>query len=172
MPHSSSTPRPSLRSRLIATAAAVACATGFAATTAAAASIDATGSVSSTSISRNSTLTAKGSATYRPDFMGYVIPMKGFIQQTYSYSRFNRPSVVSTNWGNSPLFFKAADDFSGATVWRASDEFQFFGELTVSQTSKATASTPGSATIRYGTGKGHAFDRNAWNYITIRWARV
>lgn len=159
---------PPVRSRLTAVVAAVACAAGFAATTAAAASIDASSTVSSSTISRGSTLTSKGSATYRPDVWGYVVPMKGWIQHTFTYNRFSKPSVASTNWRTFPSFYRGYDDVSGATVWRASNTFEFFGELTVSQTAKAKASNSGSARIRYGTGSGHQFDRNSWNSVTVR----
>jgi len=132
-----------------------------------AASIDGSITVNTSTIKVGAYQTSSGHLFYDTRIYGVPIPSKAYAQHTVPYFPFKKPIVTNTDWDYVHTFYVGTDEVNGKTVWKVTTSFWVIDTLSLNQTEKHQGEFAGSGYIRYGTGKGHDYDRNPTAYVKV-----
>lgn len=106
---------------------------------------------------------------YTAHFLGLPIPVTGYYINSFPFSPFSRPTLVSAN---SPLasltYAYAYDAYMGKYAWTVNGSKGFWGDATVTVNGSAKTDTRVSGYFHGGTGTGHTTDENAVDLVAVQ----
>lgn len=105
---------------------------------------------------------------YDAHFLGIPIPVKGYYINSFPYSPFARPTLISSNapLGSTSYAYKY-DAYMGKYAWTVNGSKSFWGDATVNVNGRGKTDSRTSGYFHGGTGTGHSTDENAIDYVKV-----